>query len=244
MGTLTGVVLHFPCVHWTQGGSIALRKALPPEFMALFEPVGASGPAEQENREAKLKDSSAADSKKEVPDKSNLLRGIIWSGVQIKEDILEAFGLDIGNRFLESRFLFDTMISRGTICHHDDGRPRAGMLSLQLSLFGWERVTKVFTNVGPKTKAKTAKKSWKNEVWVEKANFKPIPKVRIEEVPQLKACLPRKRKFMDLTDKKQFFQEWINGRVPDNRTPQYMYDYKIHEGRLSDAKFYYHAHDW
>jgi hypothetical protein len=125
-------------------------------------------------------------------DSTAFLRGIIWIGVDILSDIRDALGLDVQDRFIEMQFLFDTLISRGTLCHHNDETPRSSMTYQQLSMHGWVLVTKLFALhpwTTKKNKAKSLKKdSWQRLVWVDDDNFKPFPKVNA--VRRASAILP------------------------------------------------------
>lgn len=153
-------MLNFNVMDWTRDYRYPLRQVLPREFLDLF-------------------------SSKRGPDGED---PVIWVGNGVKEDIENALGIDIKNRFVDSQLIFDGMIQRGALCHWDDSRPRSALIYIQLSLWGWKRVTKTFlynkkarsSGFDPRTGAAkyddnkgTCKRSWQKMVSEDPLMFPP-----------------------------------------------------------------------
>ena len=118
---------------------------------------------------------------------------IIFVGNEVKRDILQSLGIDIGDRFLETQVLFDGMICRGALSHFDDERPRTSLMAQQLSMFGWERVTKTFAryfDAGGSIRSSTwLKSSWQKTIWTYKNDeliFGPFPEVNERQAFRLR----------------------------------------------------------
>jgi hypothetical protein len=71
-------------------------------------------------------------------------KDIIWHGSGVAKDIKDTFGIDVGTRYIDSGFVLDTMISRGTLCHYTDKRPRTGLLWSQIAMWGRDFIIKTF----------------------------------------------------------------------------------------------------
>lgn len=186
IGTFTGLVFHFNLRKWKQ---LAWANGTP--------------------KDAPIKDC--------LPEKLVGLfeKDVVWHGSGVYKDVLE-LGVDLGQRYVDSGWLLDTLISRGTLCHYDEANPKTGMLHLQMSMWGRERITKCFFNL--EDFEKKVGKGWYPEGWPDEATKEKSAATSSEDQKEKpkKKVLPSYRKSWTIYD----YNKRVDGKLS---VPQLLY---------------------